>query len=145
MLVNFFLGGLIGIIYYLIICQISNNLFCENKNIYNSQNSILFLYFGGLIGLFLGSNIFSNNKKLNNSAIKIGLYFGSSFLIFNSMIINWDNMNSQTKLLLLGINFGLIIWFSYFNKKINKKSKKKNKKLETETISDTTLESSSEG
>ena len=147
MIFNLFIGGIIGLIYYLIICQISNNLFLENKNIYSQQNSILFLYFGGLIGLFLGSNIFSEKNKLNNSSMKLGLYFGSSMLLFNSMITNWDNMNSQTKLLLLGINFGLIIWYSYYKinsgkKNINKKRyKKKNKK--EENTSETTDDSNS--
>ncbi len=127
MISNLFIGGIIGLIYYLIICQISNNIFLENKNIYSTQNSIIFLYFGGIIGLFLGSKMFSKNNKLENSSIKFGLYFGSIMLIFNSMIANWDKMNSQTKLLLLGINFGLLVWFSYYKIKSNNKKKKTKK------------------
>lgn len=103
MFFNFIIGGIIGLIYYLIICQISNNFILET----NAQHSILFMYFGGLLGLYLGS---INN--LNNSILKIGLYFGSTILIFNALILNWDNMDNDTKLLLLGINFGLIIRYS---------------------------------
>jgi large-conductance mechanosensitive channel len=158
MIFNLFVGGIIGLIYYLIICQISNNMFLENKNIYSMQNSIMFLYFGGIIGLFLGSNMFSKDNKLENSSMKIGLYFGSAMLLFNSMITNWDKMSSQTKLLLLGINFGLIVWFSYYKIKSNnkkeknnkekkdkrKKSKKNKKEITTTESSDTTSSSSKE-
>jgi len=115
MLGNFFIGGVIGIIYYLIICQISHNIYFENKEYNAQQKYILFVYFGGLVGLFLGSN------KLDNSALRVGLYFGSVMLVFNAMIINWQNMNAQTKLLLLGINLGLVIWYSYYKNKNNKK------------------------
>ncbi len=130
MIFNFFFGGLIGLIYYLIICQISNNLFLINKTPKSVQDSILFLYFGGLIGLFFGYNIFSNKSTFQNSALKIGLYFGSSILILNAMIVNWDVMNHQTRLLLLGINFGLLIYYSYFTIQKSKilKNKKKSKK-----------------
>lgn len=148
MISNLFVGGIIGLIYYLIICQISNNIFLENKNIYSMQNSILFLYFGGIIGLFLGINMFSRHNKFENTSIKIGLYLGSAMLLFNSMITNWNKMNSQTKLLLLGINLGLIVWFSYYkiksNNKKDKKIKSDNKKEVNTTESlDTTSSSSS--
>jgi hypothetical protein len=126
MIFNFFFGGLIGLIYYLIICQISNNLFLLNKTPKSVQDSVLFLYFGGLIGLFFGYNLFSNKSTLQNSALKIGLYFGSSILILNAMIVNWDVMDHQTRLVLLGINFGLLIYYSYF--KIQKSKILKNKK-----------------
>ena len=123
MLYNFFYGGVIGIIYYLIVCQISNNIFLENQipiKLHESlQKSIIFIYFGGLLGYYLGSNSIKDNNTL-----KVGLYFGSAILIFNSMIINWDKMDSQTKLLLLGINFGLLIWYSYVKNKTKKLEKK---------------------
>ncbi len=122
MLLNFFLGGLIGLIYYLIVCQISHNLYLVKATPLSTQRSILFLYFGGLIGLFLGYNM---NNKTANSGLRIGLYFGSSLLIFNSMLINWEYMSNETKLLLLGINFGLIIWYSYCKVNLNKKKGKK--------------------
>jgi hypothetical protein len=122
MLLNFFLGGLIGLIYYLIICQISHNLYLVKPTPLSTQRSILFLYFGGLIGLFLGYNM---NNKTSNSGLRIGLYFGSSLLVFNSMLINWEYMSNETKLLLLGINFGLIIWYSYYKVNLNKKKEKK--------------------
>ena len=63
--------------------------------------------------------------KEENSALKIGLYFGSAILVFNALIVNWDKMDSQTKLLLLGINFGLLIWNTFNVKDKTKKSEKK--------------------
>jgi hypothetical protein len=130
MLFNFFIGGIIGLIYYLIVCQISNNLFLENKTPLSMQKSILFLYFGGLIGLYLGSCAFSNKNKMSNSSLKIGLYFGSSILLFNAIIVNWDAMDNQTKLLILGINFGLLIWYSFYKIKQNKIENEINRKKE---------------
>ncbi len=132
MIFNFFFGGIIGLIYYLIICQISNNLFLINKTPKSVQDSILFLYFGGLIGLFFGYNLFSDKSSMQNSSLKIGLYFGSSILILNAMIVNWDVMDHKTRLLLLGINFGLLIWYSYF--KIHKSKILKNKKKSKKTF-----------
>jgi hypothetical protein len=120
MIFNFLLGGVIGIIYYLIICQLSNNIFLENKSMMAIQRSIFFIYFGGLLGLFIGSKI----DRKSNSALKIGLYFGSPLLLFNSLIINWEHMNSDTKLILLGINMGLLVWYSYYKLNDNKKTKK---------------------
>lgn len=124
MLYNFFYGGVIGIIYYLIICQISNNIFLENQipaHLSDSQQkSIMFIYFGGLIGYYLGSK----GIKKENGSLKIGLFFGSALLVFNALIVNWDKMDSQTKLLLLGINFGLLIWNTFNVKDKTKKSEK---------------------
>jgi hypothetical protein len=120
MINNLFIGGIIGILYYLLLLQLANNMFFENKNIYSMQNLILFLYFGGIIGICVG-------KILNNvnSSIKIGLYFGSSILLFNALIVHWDNMTNEIKLLLLGLNFGIIILLAQYyhnkNKQINKK------------------------
>jgi hypothetical protein len=128
MLYNFFYGGIIGIIYYLIICQISNNIFLENqipiKLSESQQKSIMFIYFGGLIGYYIGSK----GMKKENTSLKIGLYFGAALLVFNAIIVNWDKMDSQTKLLLLGINFGLLIWNTFNVKDKTKKLEKKNLK-----------------
>lgn len=105
MLSNIFLSIIIGIILYLIICQIIK----LNIEEFNVQESILIMYFFSIFTLFL-------YYKIERNEIKNGLLLTSLFLIFNSVFANWNNMSNKTKLILLTFNFCLIIIYTYLPK-----------------------------
>lgn len=105
MLSNIFLSIIIGIILYLIICQIIK----LNIEEFNIQESILIMYFFSIFTLFL-------YYKIERNEIKNGLLLTSLFLIFNSLFANWNNMSNKTKLILLTVNFCLIIAYIYLPK-----------------------------
>ncbi len=105
MLSNIFLSIIIGIILYLIICQIIK----LNIEEFNVQESILIMYFFSIFTLFL-------YYKIERNEIKNGLLLTSLFLIFNSLFANWNNMSNKTKLILLTFNFCLIIIYTYLPK-----------------------------
>ncbi len=118
MLSSILTSGTLGFLYYLIIHKISSTMISENLNNTKTQLSILFLYFSAIFGIVLGIII---NKY--NTTFRLGMYFGASLLLFSSMITNWDNMDNQTKLLLLGINFGIVVMYCAGGTKKHKKKK----------------------
>ena len=92
------------------------------------QQSTLIIFMIALLSLTLAYTIFDSNENYKNNIIKMGLIFGAIWIMFHSLFINWDIISEQIKLLVVGVLFALIIWFSYNtnntnNKKINKTEK----------------------
>ncbi len=91
------------------------------------------MYLIAVTGITIAYTIFSNNPKLKNDMMKYGIIIGSIGLLYNTLILNWDNLDNNNKLLLLGLNFGIILWYIYSKKKEIKKEvdldKKKISKL----------------
>jgi hypothetical protein len=108
MILNIVIGCILGIIYYLLICQMSKYLYIDTDSDQelNIQHMILFMFLGGLIALFIGYHL------KTNSSIQFGLFIGSFMLYFNSLVINWNNMDNHRKIILLSITFGLLIWYT---------------------------------
>ena len=100
------------IIYMLVekltIISIENEQF--NQKIQKNQ-IILFIIGLALIGL--AYSVFSENSKLNNRSLQYSMYLSGGFLLFNSMILNWDVMDENTKVIILVIMFSGSVVFSY--------------------------------
>jgi hypothetical protein len=117
----------IGIIYNMIIHELSvilNDNFSYKDKI---QRNLLMIFGGGLLGFVLAIFFLSNSNQ--NIAIKYGLYLGSSLLLFHSVINNWQVMHNDTRIIIMILTLCVLIWYSYSSKaSIKKKDDKKDKK-----------------
>lgn len=100
------------------------------------QKSLITLFIIGVIGVASALTVFAETSRYKNRPIKFGLISGSIMLLIYSLITNWDKMTNVTKLLVIAMIFGIVVWFCYYmtsepNKKIIKKKNKrvKEKKL----------------
>ena len=103
----------IGIIYNILVYELTDML--NNNLIYDEkiQSNLIFIFFFGLLGFFLGYYLFKKNKKLKNNAIRYGLYFGSFLLLFNTLVYNWNIMANTIKLAIVVIFLMLLLFLSY--------------------------------
>ena len=76
-------------------------------------NTLIFLFIAGVAGVVIGRVILDDNHKYQNSAVSKGLFIGGIMLIITSLFVNWDNMGDESRLLILGLLFGSIIWVAY--------------------------------
>jgi low temperature requirement protein LtrA len=122
----------IGIIYNMIIhesADIFNNKFNYKDKV---QRSLLMVFGGGLIGMIITMFIIPHSVK--NTAVRYGLCFGSTLLLFHSIIYNWQIMQNDTRIIVMILTLCVLIWYSYTsnhdmeNEDYNKKDKKKKNK-----------------
>lgn len=127
------LGIIVGFLFYLLSFKLIDSIFENEKPADKIQKSVISLYIIAIIGITISNTVFTNNPKLKNDMMKYGIIIGSVGLLYNSLILNWDNLDNNNKLLLLGLNFGIILWYIYSKKKEIKKEvdldKKKISKL----------------
>lgn len=112
------LAGLIysiplGIIYSVFIQKFSDVMFANLPYNDKYQKSSIFLFLAGIIGIVLAQTIFTYNRTFKNEIIKEGLVIGGIILILYPTLTYWDKMTNETKLIVIGIAFGALLWYSY--------------------------------
>lgn len=130
----------IGIIYNMIVHECAN-IFNEKSNYKEKlQRGLLIIFGGGLIG-FLVAHFLTVNRSL-----RFGMYLGALLLIGHTVMYNWETMRNDTRIIIMILSLGVLIWYSYTQslsdqKKDNKKKKpKKNKEIEEKTTTDETTD-----
>lgn len=96
----------IGILHNMIFHNISDIVSCNNI-----EKKLIFLLISGVMSIIIGKYF------INSNAIKYGLYFGGILLLYYTLIMNWDIMDKYVKIILIGIVFCYVIWFSVKTKK----------------------------
>ncbi len=109
----------LGIIYIFFINKIlellTSDLVYEQKN----KRKIAVSFITVIVGFVLAFKIFGRGK-LKNRIIKYSLIFGSTIILFNSIIYQWPQLKTDTKTLLIGILLVLGFLLSYKVKGKNK-------------------------
>jgi len=90
----------IGILFNMIIHNVSD-IFTNNI-----EKKLMFLLIFAVIGILIGKFL------LENKTLRYGLYFGSSILLYYSLIMNWDIMDQYAKVILICVIFGYVIKFA---------------------------------
>lgn len=122
----------IGIIYNIMVYKIVDILYKEHQYKEKCQKSATVLFIAAIIGIIIAQVVFNKKNKLNNRAVRFGLIGGSLLIIFYSVIKNWNLLDDLTRLLIIGILFGVIIAWSYIRaKKKNISNKNIKTKLDT--------------
>jgi hypothetical protein len=114
---SLFKDGIIAIpicILYLLFVNRVIDIFTENiKAEERIKKHIIITFIIGIVSILIAIYVFGN-KKIKNRAVKFGLIIGAFILIINSLYNNWDNLEHDAKLFIIGAVFVLGIGLSYF-------------------------------
>ena len=118
---NLLLAIPIGVIYNMIVHELSNVL--NDKSSYKNkvQKSLLLLFGGGLFGFVVAMFMLSGEK---NSPVRYGLLLGSALLFIHSVMYNWKIMQNDTRIIIMTLTLFTLIWYSYSNEYKKPKGKK---------------------
>jgi undecaprenyl pyrophosphate phosphatase UppP len=102
------------LILYLLFVHRILEIFTENTKAEDRIKKYIIMSFViGIVSILIGIYIFGS-KKLNNRPVKFGFIFGALILVINSLYNNWENLEKDVKLFIIGGVFVLGIALSYF-------------------------------
>ncbi len=114
---SLFKDGLIAIpicILYLLFVNRILDIFTENITAEERiKKHIIMSFVIGIVSIIIGIYIFGS-KKLKNNSVRFALIIGAIILIGNSMYNNWDSLDHDAKLFIIGTFFVLGVGLSYF-------------------------------
>ncbi len=102
----------IGIIYNLFIGKLADVITSDNSLKDKIQNTFIVQIFGGILALIFAFFIF-DSKRLYNRVAKWGFILGAMILLGYSLIGNWNIIENNTKLFVIGIALLFTIFYSY--------------------------------
>jgi uncharacterized membrane protein YeaQ/YmgE (transglycosylase-associated protein family) len=88
---------------------LTENLLADEK----FKKNIILSFVIGIVGILLGIYVFGKTKVANRS-VKFALVLGSIIMIIYSLYNNWEHLQSDSKLFIIGGVFALTIGTSYF-------------------------------
>ena len=97
----------IGYIYNIIIHQLAEIVNSNISDVVKIQRMLIIIFGGGILGIILG--MYLSKKR----AISFGLYLGSFILLLHSLFYNWKIMENSTKIIIMLLTFGLLLWYVY--------------------------------
>lgn len=115
----------LGVIYNVFVHKLANISLSGMEYNEKYQKSIIILFVAGIVGIIIAQNIFARKSYYKNRPIRYGMIFGSVLLITYSLITNWDKMDDNTKLVLMGIIMMGLVWYCYYGKDDDKKKNRK--------------------
>ncbi len=110
------IGIPLSVLLYLLIEKMIIVTTCEDQFSERVQKTFVISLVVGLAMIGLGLSIFGTGK-LKNGAMEIAFYGTGGLLIFTSTVFNWDKMDDQTKIVILGIVTLYLIMYSYHKNK----------------------------
>lgn len=99
-----------GIIYTIFMQKLSDIVLVEYKGNDKLQKSLTFIFFAGLVAMIIAQTVFTESK---NRLIKQSLMVGGIICAGYISMTNWDKMTDYTKLFILGLSLGGIVWIIY--------------------------------
>lgn len=99
-----------GVIYTIFMQKLSDIVLDEYKGNDKLQKSLTFIFFAGLIAMIIAQTIFMDP---NNRLIKQSLMVGGIICTGYISLTNWEKMTDYTKLFILGLSLGGIVWVIY--------------------------------
>jgi hypothetical protein len=114
----------IGIIYNMLVHQIGEA--SDGNMEYNEklQKNLLVTFVGAIVAFMLAYSFFSKGKYKNRS-VRFGLYLGTALLILHSIGYNWNILRNDTKIIVMCITLGILIWYTIVNVSHTEGKKKK--------------------
>lgn len=115
----------LGVIYNVFIHKLTSVILSGMEYEEKYQRSLILIFCAGIVGIIIAQIIFAKKSYYKNRPMRYGMIFGSVLLIIYSLITNWEKMNDNTKLILMGIIMMGLIWYCYYGSKDEKKNRKK--------------------
>jgi len=106
----------IAFILYILSEKIVHTNTKDDKYDISIQKNHIIMFIIGLVFLLLANTIFDEKKKIKslyNRPLQYAMYISGILLLINSMIINWDILNENTKILILMLTLGGCIVLSF--------------------------------
>lgn len=103
----------IAIIIYLLSEKVITHLTYDDSLDVKIQKNFVIGFLFGLVYFLLGMTVFSEGSDIANDTLKYSFYLSGLFLIINAVIINWDILNEETKMVILGLAFVGSVVLSY--------------------------------
>jgi dipeptide/tripeptide permease len=122
--INIVIGTVIGFMTYALIYNMTDNMTNKLEFDEKVQKRFVLNFLFGLVLLVLAYTFFTTNKKLSNKMVRLGFIISGSCLLFNTIILNWDNLDESSRVCLICICLGIVMWYAYY---IDSKNKNKNK------------------
>ncbi len=126
--VNVAISVPMAIIIYMLTEKIIIGATSENNFTERVQKSFVIGFIAGLAFIALAMNTFAEGKRFDNQSLQLAMYAAGGFLVFNSVVINWESLDEGTKIIILGLIIGGLILFSFTSKRSHKIEKKKKKR-----------------
>lgn len=122
---NIVTGLLMGLIIY-VLTEKTVIIITEENNFNDKiQKGFIISFIIGLTYIALGMTAFSENNYLENHSLQIAFMGAGIFLVLNSVFINWNNLDEETKMIILAITISGLVIYSYNNSDINRKRRLK--------------------
>jgi len=103
----------IGVLYNICIMKFADILTTGVKYDEKVQKNLIISFLGGLIGYIVVISLFDKGGMLENRGVKFGVLLGSTILILNTLFLNWNNLQDDAKLFIMGFLFFFLIGLSY--------------------------------
>ena len=120
---EFMIGSTIGFILYVLVVSISQTLTSTLEFNDKIQKIFIIKFLSAICLLCLAFTSFSYQGKLENRTVKWGLILSSIALSANTMIVNWDILSNNTKIILIGACLSVVVWYAYHLESTSDKNK----------------------
>jgi len=105
-----------AIIIYMLTEKAIINLTCDANYTERVQKSFVIGFVLGLTFIAFGMTVFDETSNIDNKALQLAMYGAGAFLILNSAVFSWSDLDESTKMIILGISIISLIVYSYHNK-----------------------------
>lgn len=106
----------LAIMLYLLTEKFVVSLSYDNKFNDKVQKNFVIGFVVGLSFIALGMTVFSQNSNMDNQTLQLAMYMAGVFLVLNSVLFSWDDLDETTKIIILGISATGLIIYSYKNR-----------------------------
>jgi len=113
-----FLSIPLAILIYTLSEKLIINMTCDNIYDERVQKSFVISFIVGFLFILLAMTIFRKGSNLYNHTINLSFYITGIFMIMNSVLFSWSDLDEGTKIIILGITLTGIVMYSYNRKHI---------------------------
>ena len=114
---NVFISIPMAIIIYVLTEKLIVSMTTENKFNERIQKSFVLGFIIGLVFIAFGMTVFNEYSNMDNQSLQLAMYGAGGFLLLNSVVFNWNDLDEGTKIVILGISIAFLIMYSYNNKR----------------------------
>ena len=99
----------LGILYNMFFHKFADFYYKDMSYDNRYKSTVLMLFIAGILGVVIGKVYISENfeKKISD-----GIILGGFFLVGSSLINNWTHMSEITKIVLIVLTMGYVIYYS---------------------------------
>lgn len=106
----------LAVIIYMLTEKMILSFTSENKFNDKVQKYFVLGFVVGMALIALGMTLFAPHSNMDNQALQFAMYLAGGFLVLNSVVFSWDDLDEYTKILILAVSMVGLIIYTYRNK-----------------------------